>query len=105
HGQLGASGHLRLESAQPARLARGRRGAGAARDVPLSERPVRRIAKAVNAPLGFAGLGLCLNLSRRRLTDALALYDPDAALARPDLAELGLEGLVRAAAYRATEAM
>lgn len=39
------------------------------------------------------------------MTDALALYDPDAALARPDLAESGLEGLVRAAAYRATEAM
>ena len=39
------------------------------------------------------------------MPDALALYDPDAALARPDLAELGLEGLVRAAAYRATEAM
>lgn len=55
--------------------------------------------------MGFAGLGWGINLPSRRLTDALALYDPDAALARPDLAESGLEGLVRAAAYRATEAM
>lgn len=33
------------------------------------------------------------------------LFDPRTALARPDLAELALEGLVRADAYGATEAM
>ena len=33
------------------------------------------------------------------------LFDPRTALARPDLAELALEGLVRAAAYRAPEVM
>lgn len=38
------------------------------------------------------------------MSDALALIDPGAVLARPDLAELAVEGLVRADAYRATEA-
>lgn len=39
------------------------------------------------------------------MSDALALIDPGAVLARPDLAELAVEGLVRADAYRATEAL
>ena len=38
------------------------------------------------------------------MSDALALIDPGAVLARPDLAELAVEGLVRADTYRATEA-
>ncbi len=40
-----------------------------------------------------------------RLTDVLDLLPPGDRLARPDLAEQALEGLVRAAAYRKTEAM
>jgi len=39
------------------------------------------------------------------LTDVLDLLPPGDRLARPDLAEQALEGLVRAEAYRATEAM
>jgi hypothetical protein len=39
------------------------------------------------------------------LTDVLDLLPPGDRLARPDLAEQALEGLVRAGAYRATEAM
>jgi hypothetical protein len=39
------------------------------------------------------------------LTDRLDLLPPGDRLARPDLAEQALEGLVRATAYRATEAM
>ena len=39
------------------------------------------------------------------MTDVLDLVPPGDRLARPDLAELALEGLVRAEAYRATEAM
>jgi cell wall-associated NlpC family hydrolase len=39
------------------------------------------------------------------LTDCLDLLDPAAGLARPDLAEQALEGLVRARAYRPTVAM
>ncbi len=40
-----------------------------------------------------------------RLTDVLDLLPPGDRLARPDLAEQALEGLVRASAYRKTEAM
>lgn len=39
------------------------------------------------------------------MTDVLDLLPPGDRLARPDLAEQALEGLVRAGAYRATEAM
>ena len=39
------------------------------------------------------------------MTDVLDLVPPGDRLARPDLAELALEGLVRAEAYRATQAM
>ena len=39
------------------------------------------------------------------MTDVLDLLPPGDRLARPDLAEQALEGLVRAEAYRATEAM
>nr|WP_314527141.1 NlpC/P60 family protein [uncultured Brevundimonas sp.] len=39
------------------------------------------------------------------MTDVLDLVPPGDRLARPDLAEQALEGLVRAGAYRATEAM
>ncbi|MDO9609694.1 MAG: NlpC/P60 family protein [Brevundimonas sp.] len=39
------------------------------------------------------------------MTDVLDLVPPGDRLARPDLAELALEGLVRASAYRKTEAM
>jgi cell wall-associated NlpC family hydrolase len=39
------------------------------------------------------------------LTAAAASFDPRTILARPDLAEQGLEGLVRAAAYRPTRPM
>lgn len=39
------------------------------------------------------------------MTDVLDLVPPGDRLARPDLAELALEGLVRADAYRATRAM
>ena len=39
------------------------------------------------------------------MTDVLDLLPPGDRLARPDLAELALEGLVRADAYRATRAM
>lgn len=39
------------------------------------------------------------------MTDVLDLLPPGDSLARPDLAEQALEGLVRAGAYRATEAM
>lgn len=38
------------------------------------------------------------------MTDVLALIPPGALLARPDLAEQGLEGLVRASAYRTLDA-
>lgn len=39
------------------------------------------------------------------MTDSLSDFDPATTLARPDLAALPLEGIVRAGAYRATEAM
>ncbi len=39
------------------------------------------------------------------MTDLAAAFDPRTTLARPDLASLALEGLVRAGAYRATRSM